>query len=275
MGVVYKARDLRLDRTVALKFLSVRRTVTEEDRRRFLREARAASSLDHPNVCTLYEIGETEEGGLFLAMAFCPGETLKVRIGRGPLPTAEALDIAAQIAAGLAAAHERGIVHRDVKPVNVMISPEGRVKVVDFGIAKLEDAATNLTLAGTGMGTTPYMSPEHLRGGTLDGRSDVWSLAVVLYEMLTRKVPFEAAEGEEMVRAILQDAPVPLSQRLSGLPPAVYRIVERALAKGPAARYAWIEERADLLSVDAGGPAYLQSITASIHGTVWSINLGA
>jgi eukaryotic-like serine/threonine-protein kinase len=253
-GLVYKARDLRLDRLVALKFLNPRRGLSEEDRKRFVREARVASSLDHPNVCALYEIGESEKGEMFLAMALCPGETLKDRLWHGPLPLGQAVDIAVQIADGLAAAHQRGIIHRDIKPANVMISPEGRVKVVDFGLAKLADAGTRLTREGVLLGTTPYMSPEQLRGAPLDPRTDIWSLGVVFYEMLTGKNPFEGASEGELVHAILQESPVPLAERLPGAPASVQRIVQRALAKNPEARYARIEEiRADLraLPVDS------------------------
>jgi len=146
--VVYKALDLKLDRPVALKFLASHRGASEEHKRRFLREARAASALDHPNICTVYEIDETADGALFIAMALCEGENLRDRIDRGPLPLAEAVDIALQVAAGLSRAHERGIVHRDVKPANVMVSPAGQVRLVDFGIAKLADQS-RLTRAGS------------------------------------------------------------------------------------------------------------------------------
>jgi len=230
MGVVYKAVDLKLDRPVALKFLSSQRGASEEHKRRFIREARAASALDHPNICTVYEIDETPDGALFIAMALCEGETLRDRIARGPLPVGEAVEIAEQIAAGLARAHGRGIVHRDVKPANVIVAPDGRVKLVDFGIAKLADQS-RLTRAGTTVGTAGYMSPEQLHGEEPDPRTDVWSLGVVIYEMVTGHSPFEAESETETVKAILRRAQQPMSQLRPGVPPALERIVERALAK--------------------------------------------
>ena len=175
-GVVYKAEDTKLERLVALKFLSAYRSAHEADKRRFLREARASSALDHPNICTVYEIDETEDGRLFIAMAFCEGETLKRKIERGPLPLAEAVRLAAQIADGLAAAHAKGIVHRDVKPANVIVAPGGRVKIVDFGIAKLSDQS-RLTRDGTAVGTAGYMAPEQIRGepSTPGRTSGLWA----------------------------------------------------------------------------------------------------
>jgi eukaryotic-like serine/threonine-protein kinase len=230
MGVVYKAVDLKLDRPVALKFLSSQRGAAEEHKRRFIREARAASALDHPNICTVYEIDETPDGALFIAMALCEGETLRDRIARGPLPVGEAVAIAEQIAAGLARAHGRGIVHRDVKPANVIVAPDGRVKLVDFGIAKLDDQS-RLTRAGTTVGTAGYMSPEQLHGEEPDPRTDVWSLGVVIYEMVTGHSPFEAESETEMVKAILKRVPRPMASFRPGVPPVLERIVERALAK--------------------------------------------
>ncbi len=249
MGVVYKARDLRLDRLVALKFLSSQRGADEEHRRRFLREARAASVLNHPNICAIYEIAETGDGGMFIVMALCEGETLGDLIDRGPLPAAEAVGIALQIAAGLARAHDRGIVHRDVKPSNVILTPDG-VKLVDFGIAKLSDQS-RLTLTGTAMGTASYMSPEQFEGEAVDARTDVWSLGVVIHEMMTGRPPFGIRETEA-IRGILERNPPSMSTHRSGVPPALERIVRRALEKRPAARYPSMEAlRADLQELAA------------------------
>src|SRR4029077_10511614 len=185
MGVVYRAVDTLLGRTVALKFLPPMLTPNSQAKSRFLDEARAASALDHPNVCTIYEIGETAEGQLYLAMACYDGETLKDRLERGPLEVAEALHIAAQGAGALAKAHRQGIVHRDIKPANLMITADGIVKILDFGIAKLPEQAQ----AGPLLGTPAYMSPEQARGEEVDARSDVWSLGAVVYEMLAGRPP--------------------------------------------------------------------------------------
>jgi serine/threonine protein kinase/Tol biopolymer transport system component len=252
MGVVYKAVDLKLDRPVALKFLAGQRGAAEEHKRRFIREARAASALDHPNICAIYEIDETPDGALFIAMALCEGETLRDRIARGPLPVGEAVVIAEQVAAALARAHSRGIVHRDVKPANVIVAPDGRVKLVDFGIAKLADQS-RLTRAGTTVGTAGYMSPEQLHGEEPDPRTDVWSLGVVIYEMVTGRSPFEAESETEMVKAILKRDPRPISQLRPGVPPALERIVERALEKRPEERTASMDAMsADLRRLAAG-----------------------
>jgi serine/threonine protein kinase/Tol biopolymer transport system component len=245
MGVVHKARDLTLDRLVALKFLSPHRG-TEADRRRFLREARAASALEHPNICTIYEVGEAEDGRLFIAMSLCEGESLKEKLERGPLPPEEAVRLAAGIAAGLAAAHARGVVHRDVKPGNVMILPDGQVKLVDFGIAKLAEE-TRLTRAGSVVGTASYLSPEQFRGEPADHRADVWALGVLLYEMLTGRLPFDAPHDHELIDAILRREPEPPSIHASGVPYELDRLVQRALAKRPELRHPNMESlRADL-----------------------------
>lgn len=187
MGVVYRARDLRLDREVALKFLPAWLGRDPLAKERLLAEARAVSGLDHPNVCTLHEIAEGETGELFLVMPFYEGETLKARLERGPLPAAEAVDIAQQVARGLAAAHARGVVHRDIKPGNLLLTPGGLVKLLDFGIAKATDL--HLTRTGERLGTVAYMAPEQLAGDPVDGRTDLWALGVVLHEMLTGRRP--------------------------------------------------------------------------------------
>jgi serine/threonine protein kinase/Tol biopolymer transport system component len=251
MGVVYKARDLKLGRLVALKFLSSQRGAPEEEKRRFLREARAASQIDHPNICTIHEIDETEDGALFIAMALYEGETLRDRLDRGPLPVPQAVDVAAQIAAGLSRAHEKGVVHRDVKPANVALTTDGQVKILDFGIARLSDQS-RLTRAGMAVGTAAYMSPEQLKGALADPRSDIWALGVVIYEMVTGRLPFDDFSEREMVRAILGSDPPPLSQLRPGVPERLERIVARALARQPDGRYASMEAlRRDLRSLAA------------------------
>jgi eukaryotic-like serine/threonine-protein kinase len=246
-GVVYKAEDVKLERLVALKFLSTYRSASEADTRRFLREARASSAVDHPNICTVYEVDETEDGRLFIAMAFCEGETLKRKIERGPLPLPEAVRVAAQIASGLAAAHDKGIVHRDVKPANVIVASDGRVKIVDFGIAKLADQS-RLTRDGTAVGTAGYMAPEQIRGEEIDPRTDVWALGAVLYEMVTGRTPFPGDNDHERIRGILTREPEPMASLRSGVAPDLARIAARALAKKTGDRYPGMEAmRQDLL----------------------------
>ncbi len=188
MGVVYRAEDTKLRRTVALKFLPSGLTRDLKAKARFLQEAQAASALDHTNICTIYEVGEAGDGELYLAMACYDGETVRAKIDRGPLPLAEALDVALQAAHGLAKAHRHGIVHRDIKPANLMVTSDGVVKILDFGIAKL---TADQSLGGTFAGTPAYMSPEQARGEEVDARADVWALGVVLHEMLTGTRPSE------------------------------------------------------------------------------------
>ncbi len=249
MGVVYKGWDLRLERYAAVKFLSPHRSSSDDFKRRFTREARTASRLEHPNICTVFETDETDDGRLFIAMAFCEGESLKRKIERGPLPLAQALDVAAQVAAGLAAAHDKGVVHRDVKPGNVMVAEDGRVKIVDFGIARMADE-TRLTRTGDVMGTTAYISPEQFLSAEIDHRSDLWSLGVVLYEMVTGRLPWSGGEERELINAIVKRPQRPISTLRPGVPQALERVVARTLAKRPAERYQRADElRADLLAV--------------------------
>lgn len=189
MGVVYKARDLKLDRFVALKFLPPHLSSDENAKKRFIQEAKAASALDHPNICTIYEIDETSDSQMFIAMACYDGETLKKKIERGPLDLPAAVEYAIQTAQALVKAHSSGIIHRDIKPANIMVTGEGTVKVVDFGLAKL-GSDVKMTGSGVTLGTAAYMSPEQLRGEVADHRADIWALGVVLYEMLCGRTPF-------------------------------------------------------------------------------------
>ncbi|UCB53286.1 MAG: serine/threonine protein kinase, partial [Candidatus Zixiibacteriota bacterium] len=189
MGIVYKAEDTKLKRTVALKFLPPELTRDAEAKERFVHEARAASALDHPNVCTVYEIDESG-GHTFISMACIDGPELKEKVQAGPLKSDEALDIAIQVACGLQAAHEKGIFHRDLKSGNIMVTSGGQAKIMDFGLAK-STGQTTITRTGTAIGTVAYMSPEQARGETVDHRTDIWSLGIVLYEMLTGQLPFK------------------------------------------------------------------------------------
>ena len=241
-AVVYKARDIRLDRLVALKVLAPGMEAREEARLRFLLEARAVSVLDHPNVCTLYEIGETDDGRMFLAMAYVEGGTLRDRLREGPLEPIEAALVAAQVAEGLGAAHARGIVHRDIKPGNLLLG-DGLVKITDFGVARLLDQAS-ITRTGQTVGTWSYMAPEQIRGEEVTSAADLWSLGIVLYELITGRRPFRARSEPDLVSRILETEAPPLR----GAGPRLARIVARALEKSPQRRYASAREmQEDLL----------------------------
>ncbi|MCI0563746.1 MAG: serine/threonine protein kinase, partial [Nitrososphaera sp.] len=223
MGEVYLAEDSRLGRKVALKLLPASFQYDPERSSRFLREARAASALNSPNIAHIYDIGE-HEGSKFIIMEYVEGESLSRRLKQGPLPLREAIDIAIQIAGALNEAHSQGIVHRDIKPSNLMITGRGLVKVLDFGIAKIsktlaEDDDNDLTVSlgektspGTVLGTPSYMSPEQVRGLAVDGRSDIFSLGVVLYEMVTGRRPFEGVTISDIIAAVLTGEPEPITQ---------------------------------------------------------------
>jgi eukaryotic-like serine/threonine-protein kinase len=255
MGVVYKAFDTKLDRHVALKFLPPHLRHNDELKQRLKEEARAASTLDHPNIVVIYDIDEAPGGDLFIAMAFHEGVTLRDKIGRDKssagLPLAEALQIARQIALGLAKAHERGIFHRDIKPSNVVVAKDGVTRIIDFGLAKSSE--TTATLDGTTKGTPLYMSPEQASGKPVDFRTDLWSLGAVLYEMLAGRPPFQGETQLQVMRAVVQDGPAPLRELRPGLSPEVEAIVARALQKDPARRYQSAAEMAGDLSAVLSG----------------------
>ncbi|MBP1656652.1 MAG: hypothetical protein H6Q31_1253 [Bacteroidetes bacterium] len=272
MGVVYKAEDTRLDRPVALKFLPPDLTRDPEAKARFIHEAKAASALQHNNICVVHDIDESADGQLFIVMDFYDGTTLKKKIEQGPLKIDEALDIAMQVAQGLQKAHEHMMVHRDIKPANVMITTDGVAKIVDFGLAKLS-SMTRLTKTGATLGTVGYMSPEQTRGETVDHRTDIWSLGVMLYEMLTGALPFKGEYENAVVYSILNTQPEPLTGVRTGVPMELERVVDKAMAKDPAERYQHIDE----LLVDLRRIAKQRELAAGSreapfegHGTVAS-----
>ena len=240
MGFVYKAEDLKLKRQVALKFLRSDVLEDEEHKERFLREAQAAAALDHPNICTVYEIDEAD-GQTFLSMAYLEGETVKEKIAERPLKLEEALDIAIQTAQGLQAAHEKGVVHRDIKSANLMVTPQGQVKIMDFGLAQLAERS-QLTKTATILGTPAYMSPEQARRERTDRRTDIWSLGVVIYEMVTGRLPFEGERQETVLYAIAQEDPEPITALRVGVPTELDFIVSKAMAKDAGERYQHVEE---------------------------------
>jgi serine/threonine protein kinase/tetratricopeptide (TPR) repeat protein len=251
MGVVYKAQDTRLDRTVALKFLSSELTRDEEARKRFIHEAKAAAALDHPNICTVYEVEEAEDQ-TFIAMSYLEGKSLKDRVKSGPIAIDEALDIAAQVAEGLREAHAKGIVHRDIKPANIMLTEKGQAKITDFGLAKLS-WGVDLTKTLSVMGTVAYMSPEQAKGEAVDHRTDIWSFGVVLYEMLRGELPFKGEHEQSLMYAIMNREPLPLMKGRPGIPREVENIVHTALAKNVVERYQSFEDVLEDLQAVAQG----------------------
>src|SRR5690606_35696710 len=235
MGTVYAANDRHLDRPVALKFLQVRPESGGEEAERLIAEARAASALDHPNVAAIYQVGQSDDGRYFIAMPRFEGETLRNRLDAGRMPAVEALRIARGVAAGLAAAHRAGIVHRDVTPANIFLTSDGGIKLLDFGIAALAGESSGGSSAA---GTLPYMSPEQAGGEKTDARTDVWSLGVVMYRMLSGSLPFDEGTPAATLAAIRGSAPVPRLEGSRGIPASLARVVDRALSRDPALRHA-------------------------------------
>ena len=241
MGVVYKAEDAKLKRTVALKFLPPEFSRDANAKERFIHEAQAASALEHTNICNIHEIDETPEGQLFIVMACYEGESLREKIECGPLKVEAVLNIAIQVARGLAKAHEQGIVHRDIKPANVYVTTDGVAKILDFGLAKLGDRS-KLTKEGTTVGTVAYMSPEQARGEAVDHRTDIWALGVVLYEMVTGRLPFRGEYEQAVLYSIMNEIPEPLTGLRTGVPMELERMTNKALAKNPDERYQHVDE---------------------------------
>jgi hypothetical protein len=309
MGVVYKAEDLKLGRRVALKFLPEELANEPGALKRFEREARAASALEHPNICPVYELGE-HEGQSFIAMQLLEGQTLRDRLSDAvaALQTSELLDIAFQIADGLDAAHSKGIIHRDIKPANIFITTRAEVKILDFGLAKLIDAGEevvtsrpepdghepahqqhrpstavsnpHLTLTGTAMGTASYMSPEQIRGEVLDARTDLFSFGTVLYQMATGRPAFEGATRAAIFDRILAETPEPCLKLNPGLPRKLEEIIGKALEKDRALRYQTAAQlRADLQELgrveDSGRAVTMRRQAVSVLRRRWALTFAA
>jgi tetratricopeptide (TPR) repeat protein/tRNA A-37 threonylcarbamoyl transferase component Bud32 len=269
MGEVFKAEDTKLKCYRALKFLSRDLLRDETSKQRFIREAQAASTLDHPNICSVHEIDETEDGQLFITMPFYEGRSLRERIAEGPMSVRDAFAVAFSVASGLAHAHAHGIVHRDIKPANVMLTSEGFVKIVDFGLAKLADR-TRITRSNVAVGTVAYMSPEQTRGEPVDHRTDIWSLGVLLYEMLTGELPFAGDMDHALMYSIVNTPPKPIESLREDVPEGCRRIIDRCLEKDLARRYQSTEELlSDLrdLSRDMGWGSSIADATVMPIGT--------
>jgi TolB-like protein/tRNA A-37 threonylcarbamoyl transferase component Bud32/lipoprotein NlpI len=251
MGVVYKAHDTKLKRTVALKFLPQELTYVSEVKERFMREAQAAAALDHPNICTVHEFDEAEEK-TYISMAYVEGQSLKKKIEAGPLELDEAIRLATQVAEGLQEAHKKGVVHRDIKSANIMVTEKGQAKIMDFGLARVT-GTTMMTKEGMTMGTIAYMSPEQARGEAVDHRTDIWSFGVVLYEMFSGQLPFKGEHDQAVVYSILNEQPSSITRLRSEIPIALEGVVCKALEKNPDKRYQHIDELLeDLRSISEG-----------------------
>ena len=241
MGVVYKAQDNKLDRTVALKFLPQYVGTDETEKQRFINEAKAASALDHSNICAIHSIEETDDGNLFIVMAYYEGMSLKQKIEEGSLSLKDVANYAIQIVSGIQKAHEKGVIHRDLKPANIFITIDDQVKIIDFGLAKAAEQ-TLLTKSGATLGTVPYMSPEQARGEKVDHRTDIWSLGVVMYEMITRQRPFKSDHEMALVYSIIKEDPLPVTDISPEVPGVIDTIVMKCLEKDPDHRYQQIDD---------------------------------
>jgi serine/threonine protein kinase/dienelactone hydrolase len=270
MGIVYKAEDIQLKRKVALKFLPHELTMDKEAKERFILEAQTAAAHSHPNICTIHEINE-EEGKSFIAMEFVEGQNLREKIDKGPVPVDEVLDITIQVAHGLDEAHKKGIVHRDIKSANIMVTEKGQAKVMDFGLAKVKGAKL-LTREGTTLGTVAYMSPEQARGEDVDQRTDIWSLGVVLYELLSSQLPFAGDREASILYSVVHEEPKSLKAIKSDIPSEFQKIINRALAKKPEDRYSSVaamlkdlKEYQDTLRAEEMGALNLRTLLRRIR----------
>ena len=252
MGMIHKAKDTRLDRHVALKCLPVHLTINNQNRERFLNEARAVSRLDHPNICTLYDVGETEDKQLYLAMPYYDGYTLDKRIENGPIPWNDVVSIGKQICEGLHMAHRHDIVHRDIKPANIIVTEDNIVKILDFGVAKI--SGVNLTSTGVSLGTVAYMSPEQLEGKEVDARTDIWAMGVLLYEMLMGERPFKGDQAPAIIHAVLY-ADLPKFGFPEDIPETFSQVIQKTLVRDIEQRYPSLQELIDDLISIAGNEA--------------------
>ena len=259
MGIVYKTKDTRLKRTVALKFLPNELTQDKEAKTRFVQEAQAAAALEHPNICTVYEVDEADEQ-TYISMSYIEGQSLKDKLKEGPLNVDEAKDIAIQVAEGLKEAHEKRIVHRDIKPANIMLTKKGQAKITDFGLAKLS-GGVDLTKTSTILGTVTYMSPEQAKGEEVDHRTDIWSLGVILYEMLTNERPFKGKQEHAIIYSILHDEPSDVVALRPDVPKFIEQVLSKAMAKNVTERYQNVQE----LIHDLKGPSILTSAPDQVH----------
>ena len=260
MGVVFKAEDTKLKRPVALKLLPMEVSHFPDAKERFIREAQAAAALDHPNICTVYEV-EEQDGQMYIAMAYIDGKSLKAKIAQEPLQIDEAMEIAIQVAEGLEEAHRKGIVHRDIKPANIMLTAKGQAKIMDFGLARLESAG-DLTRSAVVMGTVAYMSPEQALGKKVDHRTDIWSFGCLLYEMLAGHSPFQGGHEQAILQAIIHGDPQPITALRHDIPVGLDKILERCLKKNPLDRYPDADALiSDLKSVNLAEIASIPSVS--------------